>query len=40
MAGRETPATRAARQAATALDLDADRVFKTLVVDRDGRCRR
>ena len=58
MAGRETPATRAAREAgvahtlheyrhdpgaesyaleaATALGLDPARVFKTLVVDRDG----
>ncbi len=58
MAGRETPATRAARQAkaphtlheyrhdpgadsyaleaASALGLDPARVFKTLVVDRDG----
>lgn len=58
MAGRETPATRAARQAgiehavheyahdpaadsyaleaAEALGLDPRRVFKTLVVDRDG----
>jgi Cys-tRNA(Pro)/Cys-tRNA(Cys) deacylase len=58
MAGRETPATRALRQAgvefelreyehdpaagsyaleaADALDLDPDTVFKTLVVDRDG----
>src|SRR3954468_5768659 len=58
MAGRETPATRAARragieftlheyahdpsadsyalEAASALDLDPARVFKTLVVDRDG----
>lgn len=58
MAGRETPATRAARkarvdfrlheythdpgadsyalEAAEALDLDPLRVFKTLVVDRDG----
>lgn len=58
MAGRETPATRAARnagvdfrlheythdpgadsyalEAAEALDLDPARVFKTLVVDRDG----
>lgn len=58
MAGRETPATRAARragvdfrlheythdpgadsyalEAAEALGLDAARVFKTLVVDRDG----
>ena len=58
MAGRETPATRAARQAkvphslheyrhdpgadsyaleaATALGIDPARVFKTLVVDRDG----
>jgi Cys-tRNA(Pro)/Cys-tRNA(Cys) deacylase len=59
MATRETPATRAARQAgapfelheyrhdpradsyaleaATALDLDPARVFKTLVVELDGR---
>src|SRR5215468_4304082 len=59
MATRETPATRAARQAgapfelheyrhdpradsyaleaAGALDLDPARVFKTLVVDLDGR---
>lgn len=59
MAGRETPATRAARkagvdytlheythdpgadsyalEAAEALDLDPQRVFKTLVVDRDGQ---
>lgn len=58
MAGRDTPATRAARQAgvehalhdyrhdpsadsyaleaATALGIDPGRVFKTLVVDRDG----
>ena len=58
MAGRETPATRAARtagvefllheyhhdpsaesyalEAATELGLDPRRVFKTLVVDRDG----
>jgi Cys-tRNA(Pro)/Cys-tRNA(Cys) deacylase len=58
MAGRETPATRAARkagidfrlheythdpgadsyalEAAEALSLDPARVFKTLVVDRDG----
>lgn len=58
MAGRETPATRAARkagvdfrlheythdpgadsyalEAAEALALDPQRVFKTLVVDRDG----
>lgn len=58
MAGRETPATRAARaagiqfelheyehdaraesyalEAATELGLDPERVFKTLVVDRDG----
>ena len=58
MAGRETPATRAAREAgvrfelheyehderaesyaleaATALGLEPERVFKTLVVDRDG----
>jgi Cys-tRNA(Pro)/Cys-tRNA(Cys) deacylase len=58
MAGRETPATRAARQtdaafslheyrhdpageaygpeAAAALGVDPARVFKTLVVDRDG----
>ena len=58
MAGRDTPATRAARQAkvphtlheyqhepgaasyaleaATALGFDPARVFKTLVVDRDG----
>ena len=58
MAGRETPATRALREAgvafelreyehdpnagsyaleaAEALDLDPDTVFKTLVVDRDG----
>jgi Cys-tRNA(Pro)/Cys-tRNA(Cys) deacylase len=58
MAGRDTPATRAARaggvefslheyrhdpaaeayalEAATALGLDPRRVFKTLVVDRDG----
>ena len=59
MAGRETPATRALREAgvafelreyehdpgagayaleaAEALGLDPDSVFKTLVVDRDGR---
>jgi Cys-tRNA(Pro)/Cys-tRNA(Cys) deacylase len=58
MAGRETPATRAAREAgvpfelheyehdaraesyaleaATLLGLEPERVFKTLVVDRDG----